>query len=106
MLANSRQYLTYMARDPLLGDDNALNVTAAPVRTSLPASMPDAQSARNGLAESIEARSGATPAGVGRIGGVNVTTSLTPRAQMGLLRLATLMYSLLGTQLKNQASDE
>ena len=58
--------------------------------------------AHEGLKAAIEASSGARPAGIGEIGD-NVTTVLTPRAQMGLLRLSHLMYSMLGNTLKSRA---
>ena len=56
-------------------------------------------SALAGLQAAIEASSGTKPVGIGE----NITTVFTPRAQMGLLRLAHLMFASLGTALKNQA---
>ena len=56
-------------------------------------------SALAGLQAAIEASSGTKPVGIGE----NITTVFTPRAQMGLLRLAHLMFASLGTTLKSQA---
>lgn len=60
---------------------------------------PTASSAQEGLTSAIEVRSGATPTGIG----ANVTTVLTLRSQMGLLRLSHLMHSSLGAERKSQA---
>ena len=59
----------------------------------------NAHMALHGLQSAIEARGDARPIQVGG----NATAILTPRAQMGLLRLAHLMYDSLGATLKSLA---